>query len=160
MGWGGRSCRDRDGTGDRFGFPAANPHRSESWAFRVRPLRPRASHDPDEDRDWEYLSRTVSTAFLISIRIEPLLCARGSVSVSASRGRRKRFSVQIHTHPRLESAIAVIQIFYSPNSFSDRYYLGMSHAAKTPKDVLDFAKKNDAKQVDLRFTDLPGLQHH
>ncbi|MBZ5605279.1 MAG: glutamine synthetase beta-grasp domain-containing protein, partial [Acidobacteriia bacterium] len=36
----------------------------------------------------------------------------------------------------------------------------MSHAAKTPKDVLDFAKKSDAKQVDLRFTDLPGLQHH
>src|SRR5258706_417382 len=36
----------------------------------------------------------------------------------------------------------------------------MSPAAKTPKDVLDYAKKNDAKQLDLRFTDLPGLQQH
>ncbi len=25
-----------------------------------------------------------------------------------------------------------------------------------PKEVLEFAKKNDAKQIDLRFTDLPG----
>src|SRR6204780_1606575 len=40
------------------------------------------------------------------------------------------------------------------------YYVMMSHAAKTPKDVLELAKKNDAKQLDLRFTDLPGLQHH
>ncbi len=40
------------------------------------------------------------------------------------------------------------------------YYRGMSHAAKTPKDVLEFAKKHDVKQLDLRFTDLPGLQHH
>jgi glutamine synthetase len=30
----------------------------------------------------------------------------------------------------------------------------------SPKEVLEFAKKNDAKQVDLRFTDLPGLTHH
>ncbi|MCU0246593.1 MAG: type I glutamate--ammonia ligase [Bryobacter sp.] len=30
----------------------------------------------------------------------------------------------------------------------------------TPKEVLDFAKKHDAKQVDLRFTDIPGLLHH
>ncbi len=30
----------------------------------------------------------------------------------------------------------------------------------TPKEVLEFAKKNDAKQVDIRFTDLPGLTHH
>ena len=31
----------------------------------------------------------------------------------------------------------------------------------TPKEVLEFAKKNDvAKQLDLRFTDLPGLQQH
>src|SRR6202046_898680 len=36
----------------------------------------------------------------------------------------------------------------------------MSHPAKTPKDVLDFAKKHEVKQLDLRFTDLPGLQHH
>ena len=30
----------------------------------------------------------------------------------------------------------------------------------TPKEVLEFAKKNNAQQIDLRFTDLPGLQHH
>ncbi len=30
----------------------------------------------------------------------------------------------------------------------------------TPKEVLEFAKKNDAKQVDIRFTDLPGITHH
>ncbi|MCP5119949.1 MAG: type I glutamate--ammonia ligase [bacterium] len=29
-----------------------------------------------------------------------------------------------------------------------------------PKEVLEFAKQNDARQVDLRFTDLPGLQQH
>jgi glutamine synthetase len=30
----------------------------------------------------------------------------------------------------------------------------------TPKEVLEFASKNDARQVDLRFTDLPGLLQH
>ena len=25
-----------------------------------------------------------------------------------------------------------------------------------PKEVLEFAKKNDAKQLDLRFTDIPA----
>ena len=30
----------------------------------------------------------------------------------------------------------------------------------SPQEVLEFAKKNDAKQLDLRFTDLPSLQHH
>jgi glutamine synthetase len=30
----------------------------------------------------------------------------------------------------------------------------------TPKEVLEFAKKNDVKQLDLRFTDLPGVQQH
>jgi glutamine synthetase len=30
----------------------------------------------------------------------------------------------------------------------------------SPKEVLAFAKKNDAKQIDLRFSDLPGLWHH
>ncbi len=30
----------------------------------------------------------------------------------------------------------------------------------TPKEVLEFAKSNEAKQVDLRFTDIPSLQHH
>jgi len=29
-----------------------------------------------------------------------------------------------------------------------------------PKNVFDFAKKNEVKMLDLRFTDLPGLQHH
>jgi len=29
-----------------------------------------------------------------------------------------------------------------------------------PKEVLEFAKKNDAKQFDLRFSDIPGLWHH
>lgn len=29
-----------------------------------------------------------------------------------------------------------------------------------PNEVLEFAKKHDLRQVDLRFTDLPGLQHH
>jgi len=32
--------------------------------------------------------------------------------------------------------------------------------SKSPKEVLEFAKKNDAKQLDLRFTDLPGVQQH
>ena len=30
----------------------------------------------------------------------------------------------------------------------------------TPQEVLEFAKKNDVKQLDLRFTDIPSLQHH
>jgi glutamine synthetase len=30
----------------------------------------------------------------------------------------------------------------------------------TPKEVLEFAKKNEARQLDLRFTDLPGLWQH
>jgi glutamine synthetase len=30
----------------------------------------------------------------------------------------------------------------------------------TPREVLDFAKKNEARQLDLRFTDLPGLWQH
>ncbi|MGA2197612.1 MAG: type I glutamate--ammonia ligase [Bryobacteraceae bacterium] len=30
----------------------------------------------------------------------------------------------------------------------------------SPKEVLEFAAKNHAKQLDLRFTDIPGLQHH
>src|SRR5258708_15787358 len=29
-----------------------------------------------------------------------------------------------------------------------------------PKEVLEFAKKNQIKQLDLRFSDIPGLQHH
>src|SRR3954466_8365449 len=30
----------------------------------------------------------------------------------------------------------------------------------TPKEVLEYAKQNDVRQLDLRFTDLPGLQQH
>ncbi len=30
----------------------------------------------------------------------------------------------------------------------------------TAKEVLDFAKKHEAKQIDLRFSDIPGLWHH
>ena len=30
----------------------------------------------------------------------------------------------------------------------------------SPKEVLEFAKKNGARQLDLRFTDLPGVQQH
>jgi glutamine synthetase len=30
----------------------------------------------------------------------------------------------------------------------------------TPQEVSEFAKKNDARQVDLRFTDIPGLTQH
>jgi glutamine synthetase len=30
----------------------------------------------------------------------------------------------------------------------------------TPKEVLEFAKTNEARQIDLRFTDLPGISHH
>ena len=36
----------------------------------------------------------------------------------------------------------------------------MPNARETPKDVLEYAKKTGAKQLDLRFTDLPGLQQH
>ena len=32
------------------------------------------------------------------------------------------------------------------------------HREMTPKEVLEFAKKHDAKQLDLVFTDLPGVQ--
>src|SRR3954451_13832958 len=30
----------------------------------------------------------------------------------------------------------------------------------TPQEVLEFARKNDARQIDLRFTDIPGLNQH
>src|ERR671919_545230 len=30
----------------------------------------------------------------------------------------------------------------------------------TAKEVLEFAKKNDARQLDMRFTDIPGLLQH
>src|SRR5512133_1157177 len=30
----------------------------------------------------------------------------------------------------------------------------------SPKEVLEFSQKNEAKQLDLRFTDIPGLLQH
>jgi len=30
----------------------------------------------------------------------------------------------------------------------------------SPQEVLEFAKKERCKQLDLRFTDIPSLQHH
>src|SRR6202034_1886600 len=30
----------------------------------------------------------------------------------------------------------------------------------TPVEVLQFAKENGARQADIRFADIPGLQHH
>src|SRR3954465_8662725 len=30
----------------------------------------------------------------------------------------------------------------------------------TPKEVLEFGRKNNARQLDLRFSDIPALQHH
>jgi len=30
----------------------------------------------------------------------------------------------------------------------------------TPKEVLDYARKHEVQQLDLRFTDIPGLQQH
>src|SRR5437016_4984854 len=36
----------------------------------------------------------------------------------------------------------------------------MADTKPDPKAVLEFAKKNGAKLLDLRFTDLPGLWHH
>ena len=36
----------------------------------------------------------------------------------------------------------------------------MAEPKMEPKTVLEFAKKNEAKMLDLRFTDLPGLWHH
>lgn len=30
----------------------------------------------------------------------------------------------------------------------------------TPKEIFELVKKNDVKEVDLRFTDLPGLNQH
>src|SRR6478672_7234527 len=30
----------------------------------------------------------------------------------------------------------------------------------SPQEVLDFARKHEVRQLDLRFTDIPSLQHH
>ena len=30
----------------------------------------------------------------------------------------------------------------------------------SPQEVLEFARKNNARQLDVRFSDIPGLQHH
>ena len=31
---------------------------------------------------------------------------------------------------------------------------------KSAKEILDYIKKEDVKLVDIRFIDLPGIQHH
>ena len=31
---------------------------------------------------------------------------------------------------------------------------------KNSTEILDFIKKNDVKLIDIRFIDLPGIQHH
>lgn len=36
----------------------------------------------------------------------------------------------------------------------------MIKIAMTPKEVLEFAKEHEVRQVDVRFTDIPGLSHH
>ncbi len=36
----------------------------------------------------------------------------------------------------------------------------MTTPRQDPKEVLEFARKNDVKILDIRFTDLPGLWHH
>ena len=36
----------------------------------------------------------------------------------------------------------------------------MAETKPDPKTVLDFAQRNAAKLLDLRFTDLPGVWHH
>src|SRR5260221_7022614 len=40
------------------------------------------------------------------------------------------------------------------------YPNGGAIPGKTPKEVLKFAKEHNAKMLDMRFTDLPGLWHH
>ena len=30
----------------------------------------------------------------------------------------------------------------------------------SPREAIEFANKNGAKQIDLRFSDIPGLWHH
>src|SRR6185436_14752664 len=70
--------------------------------------------------------------------------------------------------------IAPISIFYLTGRFPLRYHTSLKTAPRvvffqphkrkielmTPKEVLEFAKKHECKQMDLRFTDLPGLQQH
>src|SRR5438477_13016569 len=43
---------------------------------------------------------------------------------------------------------------------SNRNSSGRKGDMADPKSVLEFAKRNDVKILDLRFTDLPGLWHH
>ena len=45
-----------------------------------------------------------------------------------------------------------------PQSGFLRYSSELS--AMTPHEALEFARKNDARQIDLRFTDIPGLNQH
>src|SRR3982750_1878740 len=37
---------------------------------------------------------------------------------------------------------------------------GLRGGCMSPQEVLEFAKTNEARQLDLRFTDIPSLQHH
>ena len=55
------------------------------------------------------------------------------------------------------------------DSGGNRAYAGMTSTTNSalryretmsPKEVLEFAKANNARQLDLRFTDLPGMQQH
>src|SRR5579871_2888991 len=43
---------------------------------------------------------------------------------------------------------------YSPDPVASRAHF------MTPAEVLQFAKENGARQIDVRFSDIPGLQHH
>src|SRR6201994_1782919 len=43
---------------------------------------------------------------------------------------------------------------------SRAYYFCPKLNSMTAQEALEFAKKNDARQMDLRFTDLPGLSQH
>src|ERR1035437_7778448 len=66
--------------------------------------------------------------------------------------------LQITTVAQTALFIEPIQNIYRARLRALKYYVVMSTAGRTPKDVLEYAKKHDAKQLDLRFTDLPGLQ--
>src|ERR1035437_5076361 len=68
--------------------------------------------------------------------------------------------LQITTVAQTALFIEPIQNIYRARLRALKYYVVMSTAGRTPKDVLEYAKKHDAKQLDLRFTDLPGLQQH
>ncbi len=41
-----------------------------------------------------------------------------------------------------------------------KHYLSNGSDTRTPGDALEFARKHDAKMVDLKFTDLLGTWQH